>query len=320
MHAPAGNTRIVATRGPRPGGPPSSLDLHAHAPFVMSTTAQQRKKKKRGGRKKRKEPRFVARTADKYELYQLSVQSPEEDVKFLARIFKNERGEQPEHLREDFVGTGLLSSHWIRRGTQYSAEGFDIDPEPVNWGKARNFAPLGDAAERMRFHQADVREPSERPPQVRCAHNFSYSVFKTRSELVGYFRSVYDDLAPDGIFSIDIHGGPESIEEMEESQDVEEGFEYVWDQAEYWPVTGEAKCYITFRFQDGSELKRAFAYDWRIWTLMELKEALLEVGFGRVDCYWEGTDSDGESGNGIFRKTTRGENCLSWIAYLIGIK
>ena len=36
--------------------------------------------------------RFTARTADRHELYQLAVQSPEEDVKFLARVYKRLRG------------------------------------------------------------------------------------------------------------------------------------------------------------------------------------------------------------------------------------
>ena len=32
------------------------------------------------------------------------------------------------------------------------------------------------------------------------------------------------------------------------------------------------------------------------------------------------TDEDGESGNGIFRRGVRGENCESWIAYLVALK
>ena len=34
----------------------------------------------------------------------------------------------------------------------------------------------------------------------------------------------------------------------------------------------------------------------------------------------EGTDPNGEDGNGIYRKSRKGENCLSWIAYLVGVK
>jgi SAM-dependent methyltransferase len=280
--------------------------------------------KKQRGKKNKQAPEaspFTAKTADKHELYQLSVQSPEEDVEFLERVYKKARdGKKPTHLREDFCGTGLLSSHWLRRKSRYTAEGFDIDEATVQWGIDRNFEPLGDEAERMEFHIADVREPSRRAPDIRCAHNFSYCVFKERETLLEYLRAVHADLADDGVFSIDIHGGPDSMEEMEEEREIDEGFEYVWDQDQYWPVTADYRCFIHFRFEDGTEMRKAFVYDWRLWTLMELKDALRDAGFAQVDCYWEGTADDGESGNGVFRKTRRGENCMSWIAYLVALK
>lgn len=270
----------------------------------------------RQGRK----PALTAKTADKYDLYQRSVQAADDDIRFLTRVYKTVRGRPPHHFREDFCGTALLTATWVKRGPQYTGEGFDIDPKPLAWGRKHNFAPLGRAAARADLHQKDVREPSNRPPDVRCAQNFSYCVFKERTELMEYFRAVYDDLPDNGVFVLDLHGGTESMEETEEKTQVDGGFTYIWDQHEYWPVTGETKCYIHFRFRDGSEMRRAFTYDWRLWTLPELKDALYEAGFPLVECYWEGTDSDGESGNGIFRKTRRGENCDSFIAYLVAFK
>ncbi len=135
--------------------------------------------------------------------------------------------------------------------------------------------------------------------------------------MLGYFKKVYADLDPNGIFVIDLHGGPESIEEMEEETEMEEGFTYVWDQDQVWPVTGECEMYIHFRFPDGSEMNKAFTYHWRMWGLPELRDILYDAGFEKVDCYWEGTDEDGESGNGIFTKEEKGENCLSYVAYLV---
>lgn len=263
---------------------------------------------------------YTARTADKYELYQHAVQSPEEDIRFLARVYKKIRGKPARHFREDFCGTSLLTATWVKRGHQYTAEGFDIDPEPLEWGRVHNLKPLGKAAARARLHRADVRIPSDKSPDLRCAQNFSYCVFKTRNELLEYFRAVYEDLVPDGVFVIDVHGGPECMEEMEEETEQEEGFMYVWDQDKFWPVTGEAMLYIHFRFRDGTEIKRAFTYDWRLWQLPELKDALLDAGFVSVDCYWEGTAEDGESGNGVFRKTRRGTNDQSWVAYLVALR
>ena len=67
-------------------------------------------------------------------------------------------------------------------------------------------------------------------------------------------------------------------------------------------------------------MKRIFSYEWRLWGLTELKDILDDAGFSRVDCYWEGTDEDGESGNGIFTREQKGERCPSYIAYLVAQK
>ena len=139
--------------------------------------------------------------------------------------------------------------------------------------------------------------------------------------MLAYFESVYNDLKDSGIFVIDLHGGPESIQELEEETEMDdESFTYVWDQDSINPITSEARLHIHFRFPDGSEMTNAFTYDWRLWGLTELQEILFDAGFKKADCYWEGTDEDGESGDGIFSKTTKGEACLSYVAYLVAQK
>jgi hypothetical protein len=67
-------------------------------------------------------------------------------------------------------------------------------------------------------------------------------------------------------------------------------------------------------------MKKAFTYKWRFWHLTEVMDLLRDAGFSRVDSYWEGTDEDGESGNGIYRKSKKGENCLSWVTYVVAVK
>ena len=292
---------------------------------ARTSKSKKKKEKKRGNKRGKKkkaqpEPSYTAKTADKYELYQLAVQSPEEDLKFLERVYKKKNGRRPVHLREDFCGTALLCATWIGMRPNNTAEGFDIDPEPVKWGAERHFAELGDDAARATIHLKDAREASDKPADFRCAHNFSYCIFHTREEFKDYLQKVYDDMAPGGMFSIDMHGGPESMYEMEEVREIEEGYDYVWHQDRYWPATAEYRTAISFRFPDGTELDRCFKYKWRLWTLPEIKDMLHEVGFASVDSYWEGTDEDGESGDGVFKKSKRGENCLSWITYLIGFK
>ena len=264
---------------------------------------------------------LTASRADKYELYQQSVQSPEADLHFLRRVYKKENGRAALHFREDFSGTGLMTAGWVKAGAKYTAEAYDIDPEPVEWGKARHFKEIGKAAERATLHLKDVREPSDKAPDIRCAQNFSYWIFKTREEMVHYFSAVRKDLADEGVFVLDAHGGAEStVEQEEETEFDDEGFSYVWDQAWFSPVTHDVKFHIHFRFPDGSALKKAFTYEWRFWSLPELRELLLEAGFSRVDMYWEGTDADGESGNGIYRKTRYGSNDPAWVNYIVAIK
>jgi len=132
---------------------------------------------------------------------------------------------------------------------------------------------------------------------------------------------VHADLAEGGIFVVDLHGGPESMQELEEeTEQDDESFTYVWDQDKINPISGHAQMHIHFRFPDGSEMSNAFSYDWRLWGLPELTDIFHDAGFSAVDCYWEGTDEDGESGNGEFEISTEGEARLSYVAYLEGQK
>lgn len=281
--------------------------------------AKKQKIKRAKGRKVRK--RYTAATADKHELYQFSVQSPEADVEFLVDTYRLLSKKLPHFLREDFCGTALLCSEWVKQGVNYKAHGYDLDPDPLEWGRKHNLEPLGADAERITLFLEDCRVVAEDKPDIRIAANFSYSLFKKRAELLEYFKIAHASLADDGIFVMDMYGGPESTVELEEEREVAEGFTYVWDQHEFWPGTGEFQAKIHFKFEDGTEMRNAFEYDWRAWYMPELKDLLLEAGFSNVGSYFEGDDEDDdEEGNGEFSHDERGENCAAWIAYLVGQK
>lgn len=282
------------------------------------TKSKKPKMKRAVSRKVRK--KYTAATADRHELYQLAVQSPEADVEFLVDTYRQLAKRLPRLLREDFCGTALLCSEWVRQGPNYTAHGYDLDPDPLEWGRKHNIEPLGSAADQIQLFLEDCRTPSEHKPDVRVAQNFSYSLFKTREELLAYFRNVHENLADDGIFVMDMYGGPESTDEMEEEREIDEGFTYIWDQHEFFPGTGEFKCKIHFQFEDGTELRNAFEYDWRVWYMPELKDMLREAGFKTVLSYFEGDDEDSEEGDGEFEQDERGENCAAWIAYLVSQK
>jgi hypothetical protein len=263
---------------------------------------------------------FTRRGADRHELYQMAVQSPEVDADFLVRTFKKANGRAPQHLREDFCGTGFLMAEWARRSPEHTAEGYDIDQSTVDWGRAHNFEGLDAPFERVHFHVEDVREPSRRAPDVRTASNFSWMIFKRRAELLEYFRAAYDDLADGGMFAFDIYGGTEAGEAMQEKRKISAGFTYLWEQVSYAPASGDYLCRIHFEFKDGTRWPKAFEYDWRLWHLTEVVDVAKEAGFARVASYWEGTDEDGVSGDGVFTENARGESCPAWVSWVVAWK
>jgi len=258
----------------------------------------------------------LARRADKYECYQRSVQEPDADVPFIERVFRKERGRAPRSLREDFCGTAAFACAWVKHHRENTAFGIDLDPEPLEWGRKHNASELDpEQAARLKLIEGDVRVVGHEAVDVTCAFNFSYFVLKERAQLLAYFRRVRGHLARPGLFLLDAYGGSDAMRTMVESREVE-GFDYVWDQHLFDPIQHHAVNYIHFEFPDGSELKRAFKYDWRLWTLPEIRDVLLEAGFAEVDFYWEGTDAKTNEGNGIYRLARSAPDDPAWVSYI----
>ena len=263
----------------------------------------------------------MAEQADRHELYEQSVQNVENEVHFLQETFQALRGRRAYSLREDFCGTASACCEWARQGSEYFATGVDIDPSVLEWGRNHRVNRL-DPEDRARVSliESNVLTVDTPPVDVLSAFNFSYWIFKTRAEMLAYFKSVRESLVDDGVFFLDMFGGPEAIEETKEKTKYkEEGFTYIWHQAEFHPVTNYMRCHIHFKFRDGSRLKKAFTYEWRVWSAPEIREVLMDAGFSRVTIYWEGTDEDGE-GNGEFSPEEKGEADLAWIAYVVAEK
>lgn len=294
-------------------------DKKSKSPKKQRTSRAKSPGEKKEGKKR--DRRMNAKNADRYELYQRAVNSPDADVDFLDKAFEHYRGRKPLHFREDFCGTSALCAEWLSRDPERTAEGVDLDPEPIEWGKKHNFTKVEDGTERMKWHIADVRSKIDRRPDVTAAQNFSYWCFHTRKELLEYCRGVLDDLGDEGIFVLDIYGGPEATIEQEETRDLGGGIEYVWDQREYQPGTGKYFTAIHFRFRDGSELTNAFEYAWRYWSLNEIRDVLHDAGFADVTTWFEGTDPDDpDEGDGKFELDPIGENCEAWLGYLVAAK
>lgn len=278
--------------------------------------AAARKKKQR--KKKKKKP-TQASLADPHLLYERSVQEPEVDLEFVRTTFRKHRKRAPRILREDFCGTAWLSCEWVRGHHRRRAIAVDLDAPTLEWARAHNLAKLGDkASRRIRLVEGDVREPHEPAADVTCAFNFSFCVLKQRRQLREYFESVHRGLADDGIFFLDLYGGTESMVELKEDKKVD-GFTYRWHQRHANPINNDFLAHIDFKFKDGSKLKRAFTYDWRLWTLPEVRDLLEESGFPTVEVYWEEEDKKGEA-TGEYRLVEEVENQEAWVAFVAALK
>jgi SAM-dependent methyltransferase len=265
----------------------------------------------------------LAEQSDRHRLYELSVQCPEAEVDFIDKTYRLLRGRSARLLREDFCGTASVCCEWVRRRKTNRAIGVDIDRGVLDWGRHQNLAPLSaDKARRVTLIQADVLGVETTSPDIIAAMNFSYWLLRDRASLKRYFKSVREALKGDGIFVLDAYGGYDSYRVITEERKIESedgDFTYIWEQEHYDPISGRLVCHIHFDFPDGSRLDRAFSYDWRLWSLPEIRELLEEAGFGRVICYWQGWDEDGNP-DGIFVPVQEGEPDAGWIAYLTAEK
>ena len=269
--------------------------------------------------RKRKQ-RTMAERADRHELYEKSVQDVGSEYDFVSKTFRKLRGRRPVSVREDFCGTAAMSCEWVKRRKKNTATGVDIDPEVLAWGREHNLAKLKPEAQmRVQLLQDDVATvETSSPVDVVLAMNFSYQLFKKRKQLGAYFRHVRDGLVDDGILFIDAFGGYESFMETREKRKYK-GFKYIWEHASYNPISGEMVCHIHFTFPDGSKLKKAFTYDWRLWTLPEIQELLHEAGYSKVTVYWEEVDEDDE-GTGEYSPATVGSADPGWGCFIIAEK
>ncbi len=258
---------------------------------------------------------------DKYDLYMRSVQSPAADVEYFAQTYKEIRKKPARILREDFCGTFGIACEWVKLNPKNYAIGVDLDPEPLKYGMEHHYTKLSEKEkERIKIVEGNVLTADPGLSDLTVAVNFSYYLFKSRLLLRNYFKRAYKGLKEDGVFMVDSFGGPLCQEPNEEEKVFEdEGFSYFWDQDKYDPITNEALFYIHFKRKGEKRRDKVFTYDWRMWSIPEIREIMMEAGFSKTLVYWEGTDKDGE-GDGEYTLVETAEDCGAWVAYIVGIK
>ncbi len=267
---------------------------------------------------------------DRHVLYEAAVQGVDYDLDLFQRVYRTHRGRDFTRLREDFCGTAALACAWARRGRDHEAWGVDHDAGVLEWARAHRVPRLRMAAPRVTLVRGDVRRPGRARVDFVCAMNFSYWVFKRRADLVRYFRAARASLRTGGVFLCNAFGGTGAMQPLVErtripasrSLDGEHvpAFTYVWEHVSFNPIDHHIVCDIHFRLGGGREMRRAFRYDWRLWTLPEIEDALREAGFRDVVFYVEGWDTRRNRPAEHFRRRVRFENQSGWLACAVGLR
>ena len=262
----------------------------------------------------------MAERADRHALYESSVQNVESEIDFVDEEFFKLRQRRARYLREDFCGTANAACEWVRRRASNCATGVDIDADVQAWGQAHHVAKMTTAQQsRLALVTDDVMSAATPLQDVILAINFSYWMLKQRATLRRYYKRVRENLVDDGVFFLDCFGGYDAFRELKEKTK-HKHFTYIWDQASYNPINGEMTCHIHFAFPDKSRLNKAFSYEWRLWTLPEIREILLEAGFERTIVYCQGWADEENEELGDFEPVESADADAGWIAYIAACK
>ncbi|MBX9736612.1 MAG: class I SAM-dependent methyltransferase [Phycisphaerales bacterium] len=280
------------------------------------------------------------RSLSKHDYYEASVQEPEAEIDFMYQAFKALKRPRPVTVREDFCGTAINSIDWVKAGPKNRAIGVDLDAELLrDVATKRIDARLNESQrERITIIPGDVLSDALLTPALKAdavlALNFSYWTFKERAVMVSYFKNVRRALTARGLFILDFFGGSDVLVELQERRRVRKfgGFTYVWDQHRYDPVTGDYLCKIHFEFPGKRgrtpsgkpsraadlrpPMRSAFTYPWRLWTLPEIRDILIDAGFSRVEVFTEKENKRGV-GTGFWKITQSVPADLSFVCYIV---
>jgi len=277
---------------------------------------------------------------DTLELYRWAVQDPETHAVVLRTMYERLRsGRQPVVLREDFAGTSAESVAWValRRGRRAIA--VDLDGATLDWAQRRGARLLGPRVSEILFVVGDVRVVG--PPEVAHADIISvlnYSILYQREpeELRSYLRHALRGLASGGILVLNLFGGAAAVasgttrhqvtpKPRLPSEPAIPAFDYLWEVRSYDRASERLDCRIHFVVPNPTtperphELRDAFKYDWRLWSIHEVVEACAQAGFSDVQV-WRHTYDPSKGAAGVFLGHVEPDSLLTlqnWTAYIV---
>ncbi|MBB6431415.1 class I SAM-dependent methyltransferase [Algisphaera agarilytica] len=246
-----------------------------------------------------------AKRPHRLEIYEHAVQQPWAEAALLGRIYEAMNGgESAWLLREDFAGTCSVAASWCESHPERQAMAVELHGPTLRWAQRRH-AHIED----LHLVEADVMQIASPKVDLTAALNFSTFIYHDESALLGYLRHARKGLRPGGVFVMDVFGGP-GAQRLGTQTRPADGFTYQWEQRAFDPITHRIDCRIHFTLGDGHTIRSAFRYDWRLWTLPELRGLLSKAGFGQVEVW-------SEAKNGRIGPAKRLPAAEDWVAYLV---
>jgi hypothetical protein len=263
---------------------------------------------------------------DKFDLYELCVT----DGPRLAAFARAVHGGWPRVLREDFSGTGALARAWVSEAVrgETSSQSIAVDFDRGVLARAKRMATHESVQRLMRF-QRQRAEACRIRADIIAATNFPVGYCHDRAELVQYLTTARRSLKRNGVFFCDTYGGSRSMTTGITTRSVRgpkgERVRQIWDQRRVDPLNGRVLDVISFEVMHNGRTKRypdGFVYDWRLWSIPELRDAMIEAGFRSTEVYHRLGDAVDHEGR-LYVRPLDGEEAETelgddWVVYVVG--
>jgi len=228
----------------------------------------------------------------KYELYQKSVQNVKKEVEFLKKTYRLLYNKIPTTFREDFCGTAMLSCEWVKSNVLNTAIGIDLDQETLDWGIKNNIENLSSGSDRIKLKKQNVLDEynTNEKFDIICSLNYSHFLLQKRKELVKYFKNVSNNLDSKGLFILDFYGGSHIFIDHKYQHNKSSNF-YEFSGKQMNILNNQSKCSLNYKIKK-NKFKPLFSFEFRIYSIIELKEALEESGFNEFKLFIKEINDD----------------------------
>jgi hypothetical protein len=163
-----------------------------------------------------------------------------------------------------------------------SAIGMDYDFETIQWGMENNVNNMQSGSDRVKLIQQnvlDAYDPNEKFDII-CSLNYSHTLLNKRNDLVKYFKNVRNNISK-GVYVIDFFGGPHTYSDHRHNNSSDN---YVFIGKSMNITTNISLCSLNFKTIDNKYIP-LFSYNFRVYSLIELYEALSEAGFNEYKIF-----------------------------------